>query len=211
MSGDSDKHGWSGRAIIPSYKDFGWALDDLNEVVNFYFSLNRASVTCPRCDGSGLNPESHQLAEDFYDFAGTGRRWREKLTQDEVNLLWEQDRLWDFKELPTAAQVNDWASGSRIGHDAINRWLVVEQRARRLGVWGDCPHCVDGEIYTEDAAHLELTLWVIHPRKGASRGVQIERIEQDELPFAIAYLRQAAERNANRFSRLPVSESKENA
>jgi hypothetical protein len=61
---------------------------------------------------------------------------------------------------------------------------------------------VDGRIYDEPEARVALQLWFIHPRKGASRGVYIKNIEEKEVPEVIAYLKEAAERNANRFSKL---------
>jgi hypothetical protein len=45
-------------------------------------------------------------------------------------------------------------------------------------------------------------LWVLHPRKGASRGIYIKNIEENEVEDVLKYLKQAAERNANRFSKI---------
>lgn len=71
--------GWDARAEIESVSDL-WELDDLNEVVNFYFEIIRESHKCESCDGSGLNPETKQISDDWYDFANTGRRWCENIT-----------------------------------------------------------------------------------------------------------------------------------
>jgi len=49
---------------------------------------------------------------------------------------------------------------------------------------------------------VALQLWILHPRKGASRGVYIKNIEENEVPEVIQYLKIAAERNSNRFSKL---------
>ena len=35
--------------------------------------------------------------------------------------------------IPTADEVNAWAGRGSIGHDAINRMICVETRAKRLG------------------------------------------------------------------------------
>jgi hypothetical protein len=204
-----DKNGgWRSAVIVPTWKEFNWALDELNEVVNFYFSVNRDNHECEACGGSGYNPETKRLSDTFYDFDDTGERWVDKITQDEVDALWDHGRLYDWKRAgvgkPTAAEVN--AQGTGV-HDAINRWILIETRAKRLGVWGECPRCNgNGVIYDTDVAHLSLTLWVIHPRKGASRGVEITLIEQDDMPAVISYLRNAATRNAQRFGRLPEPE-----
>ncbi len=51
----------------------------------------------------------------------------------------------EFEKLPVphldAAIVNKWSSGRGLGHDAINQWICVEVRARRLGVYGKCRRC----------------------------------------------------------------------
>ena len=90
------------------------------------------------------------------------------------------------------------------GHDTINKWICVEAMAKEMGVYGKCEHCGgDGRLFTEPAAHLNLILWVLHPRKGCSRGVEVKNIQEGELPDIYKYLRTAAERNAERFSKLP--------
>jgi hypothetical protein len=65
-----------------------------------------------------------------------------------------------------------------------------------------CAHSGQGEVFTEPAAHLELTLWILHPRKGAARGVQIQRLTESDARAAIAWLKHAAARNAERFSKV---------
>jgi hypothetical protein len=116
------------------------------------------SQDCKVCDGHGLNPATKQIEDDWYNFADTGRRWCNNITQDEVDALIEAGRLMDFthqwtqengwkpiepKPIITAEMVNDW-SYRGMGHDAINRWICVKQRAKRLGVYGLCPVC-EGE------------------------------------------------------------------
>ena len=47
-------------------------------------------------------------------------------------------------------------------------------------------------------------MWFIHPRKGAARGVRLNHIETEEdLECVYDYLREAAARNAERFSKIP--------
>jgi hypothetical protein len=88
-------------------------------------------------------------------------------------------------------------------HDAINRMLLIKYRAERLGVYGECMVCEGhGYVYTAPTPTLALTLWVLHPRKGASRGVEIASVREDGLPAVRAYLRAAAERNADRFAKI---------
>lgn len=126
--------GWDCPRILPTWADFSWELNELNECVHFYFSVERASQQCAACDGQGVNPETKAISDGFY---------------------------------------------------------------------GQCSDCGgQGYIYTEPSAHVSLTLWILHPRKGCSRGVEITRISQADLPAIVTWLTTAAERNAERFARV---------
>lgn len=220
---------WSKPWNAPTVQEGLIELDDLNECVNFYFQVTRRNKPCTACEGTCYNPATKQLYDDWYDFAGTGRRWCDKITQDEVVELVKQGRLteltdrrysydglwhyWDREakeqkllegepNFPTAEKVNAWAQKG-MGHDAINCWICVETRARRLGVWGPCEVCRGrGKVYLEPKAHLSLQLWILHPRKGCSRGIYIERVEKEDLPRVTEFLQEAARRNQARFSRV---------
>lgn len=198
--------GWASSKSNATWNDFGpWELDDLNECVNFYFFLERDSEDCEVCHGSGINPETERIANSFYDHQSpTGKGWHDQITQDEVQALLDAGRLHLDSEgqSPTAEEVNQWQRGRGLGHDAINRWILIEARAKRLGVYGHCPHCDQGTVYTSDETKLGLMLWMLHPRKGCSRGVEVLEITESELPQVYAWLRGAAARNAARFSSL---------
>lgn len=198
-----DEGDWSSRQTIPSVSEL-WKLNDYNEVVNFYFELIRDSHECKACEGSGLNPETLQLKKDWYDFDDTGRRWDSNLVQEEVDALWDNHRLsCDFESKPTAAEVNTWNRGRGIGHDAINQWICVETRAKRLGIWGECRCCNGtGHIFDADKAHVELQLWVLHPRIGASRGLRVTNVEKSDVPRIVQYLKEARQRNDDKFSKI---------
>ena len=47
--------GWDARVIKNSWGEFSpsFNLDELNECVNFYFSVRRENAWCPNCDGNG--------------------------------------------------------------------------------------------------------------------------------------------------------------
>lgn len=226
----SDKGGWSSRIITPTWKDHSdWSLDNLNECVNFYFEIYRKNHECPHCEGSGENPETHQLSKDWYDFDRTGRRWSNKIGEVEIEALVKRGRLSDLNnfhghydeedecwykwengekvkcekpDFPTPEEVNEW-SEKGFGHDAINKWICVKARAKHLGIYGKCDECEGlGVLYDEDKARVALQLWYLHPRKGCSRGVYIESIEQEDLPEIVEYLKKAAKRNTDRFSGL---------
>lgn len=208
-------HGWDSRVITEKWAERSFDLDELNEVVNFYFYAQRDSQNCAACGGSGSNPATKLIADTFYEHSSpTGEFWNDKITQDEVDALVEHHRLHDLTSVfvagegwkkkdgpnPTAAEVNAWQRGRGMGHDGINRWILIETRARRLGVYGKCEACEGhGGVFTADSARLGLVLWVLHPRKGCSRGVDIRNIREDELPAVFSYLSEAAQRNADRF------------
>lgn len=146
----------------------------------------------------------------------TGRRWCDAITQDEVDALVAACRLRSFDtanrrlvSVPrTAAEVNAAnAQGAKhhhdLYHDGINRGILIEQRAKRLGVWGTCPSC-DGHGYafTAPRGHLNVVLWILHPRKGCSRGVRVTKLSEADADSAKQWLREAARRNALRFGKL---------
>lgn len=207
--------GWNAAVLGGRWGEDGGrppGLDDLNEVVNFYFSLERDSTECEACGGSGLNPASRAISDGFYAHSSpTGIGWNGAITEDEVEALIANHRLWrpgEKRPRPTAAEVNAANGPGRRGfgifcHDAINRWILIETRCKRLGVWGICGvgPCLNGRVFTETACRLALTLWVLHPRKGCSRAWGIREIPEAALPEVYGYLAAAAKRNAARFGK----------
>jgi hypothetical protein len=200
MMGNKGGAGWNQPAIVERWADFDWPLNDLNEVASFYFYVERDEEDCADCEHTGYNPKTKAIADDFYDFANAGRKWSHRITDDEAAKLVEERRA---PAGSTAAEINAAnAPGARgFGHDAINRFILIEQRARRLGVWGLCPKCDGrGSVFISDTAHLGLVLWMLHPRKGCSRGVEVKALAREDVAKAVAYLAAAAKRNAERFS-----------
>lgn len=212
-----ERGGWSDPVFIDTWKEFfdSWKLNELNELVNFYFQVTNNNKECIACEGTGYCPEGKKAYDEWYSFnnteweyIGRDKRYNKNahcynITQCEVDALWEAGRLWDFKEKPTPEQVNEWAK-HRLGHDAINKSICIKAQLKSMGIdntW--CSYCDGhGHIYLDEKAHVSLILWFLHPRKGCSRGVEVKRIEQDELPEIFAYLQHAAERNQNRFSKV---------
>lgn len=213
----TDDKGWATSTIYDSWEEFGpWDLDDLNEVVNFYFAVGRKDEECAVCEGSGYGPEAKQVSDDWYDFDNTGRKWCYDITQDEVDALIESNRLFDFTHrvvdgkwkqndpliIPSAEEVNTWAQKG-MGHDSINKWVCVRARCNRLGYEINCPVCKgEGRLHIEPKAYASLILWVIHPRKGACKGIEINNIKEDELPEIFNFLKEAHERNTNRWKEI---------
>ncbi len=137
-----------GRTLKRVPLDFNWPSGKLWKG---YINPYRA-IECPYCDRSGYNPETKRISESFYN----GERWCDKITQDEVEALIQHDRLREFTHtyipgigwkpidpppVVTAEQINAWQRGRGIGHDGVNRHILIEARATRLGVWGLCPEC----------------------------------------------------------------------
>lgn len=131
---------------------------------------------------------------------------------DEHKEIWEtldrslpmSQRQWvecEKPEFPTPEKVNQW-NRNGMGHDAINRWICVETRAKHLGIYGHCDNCDEGYIYDEERGKVGLQLWYLHPRKGSSKGVYIKEIKEDEVESVIDYLKLAAKRNQERFNNL---------
>ena len=200
----NDKGGWDAGITEQSWANDGpFSLDELNEVVNFYFELDRESEECEMCGGTGSAPFARELNRSFYDFEEEGNRWCDDITQDDVDVLWEAGRLRvGFEKKPTAAQVNAWNAAPGLGHDAINRWVMIDARCKELGHPTTCEHCHDGAKHTAPTAHVNFIIWVLHPRKGCSRGVEYTNIQREDLPSIFDFLRDAAMRNAERFSKV---------
>lgn len=170
-----------GREIRRVPLDFKWPLN----VPWRGFMCPYESQECKPCDGGGLNPATKQISDDWYDFARTGRKWCYDITQDEVDALVKADRLYDFTHtwksgdgwkpknppyIPTAEEVNSWAQYG-LGHDAINHWICVEARARRLGVYGKCEWCNgEGEIWFSDKVKELSERWHDEERYGPPTG-----------------------------------------
>jgi hypothetical protein len=250
--------GWNTPMVKPTWADFAphFHLDDLNECVNFYFEVNRASEECKACGGNGTHIDAQWVSKSFYSHSSPFKRqslreqqaeavmaqfgagptrllgyggypsvdlltrygtafrefcdemrlhgsWADRITEDEAQAIIAKGRA---KQGDTAASINARQKGGGFeSHDAINRWILIEQRCKRLGLPLHCPACDGhGHVFTEPEAHVSLVLWWLHPRKGCSRGIEIERIQQDDLPAVQAFLKAAAQRNAERFSGLAL-------
>lgn len=198
-----DDQSWASRILVDTWDEFSFPLDELNEVAHFYFSIERDSKRCESCNGNGLNEATQDIQRSWFNFQNDGNGWEDKLTDVEVKALFNHGRLPTYTTVPPAEEVNRYFANEPFGHDAINRWICVEARARHRGVYGQCPACEgEGSFYVESNCRLALTLWFLHPRKGASRGVMVKGIRQEQLSAARAFLRQAADRNAQRFAKV---------
>lgn len=96
--------------------------------------------------------EAVRLAELF------NSRWSHHLDSDDVAALLKANRLWDFRGkgcTPTPKEVDEW-SISTFGHDSMNCWIVVEEKAKRLGIPYTCDAC-QGEGSVWDSSENQAT------------------------------------------------------
>jgi hypothetical protein len=202
--------GWGGNQFYDSWKDFGpWGVDDLNVCANFYFSVERDSKECPTCGGNGYHPDAQEVVNTFYRHQNArGISWSDKITQDELDVLIAEGRIKEGASLADVNAANSYSrrpgSGFGHSHDAINRCILIEQRLKRLGLPKTCPACEGtGHVYTAPEPHVTLTLWWLHPRKGAQRAIEVKNIQQADLNDVYAFLTKAREQNDQRFSKIP--------
>jgi hypothetical protein len=68
----------------------------------------------------------------------------------------------------------------------------------------DCEGCLKGKPCgrTKEEPRVELLLWKLHPRKGASKGVIYRKVEEKDLPGICRTLAEAARQNAVRFEKI---------
>ena len=132
-------------------------------------------------------------------------QWAHHLVQADVDALVAAGRLRSLTRdghKPTAEEVNTWSLDG-MGHDSINQHVCTRARCERAGVPMECMVCNgSGHVFTEPAGHLNLVVWMIHPRKGCSRGVRILNLSREDALAAREWLRTAAERNAERFAKV---------
>lgn len=159
-----------GRELKRVALNFEWPI---NQIWKGFINPYR-SIECKSCERTGLNPATKKIDDEWYNFENpswvnlpNGKRfnnnaWSNHLTEIEVKALVEGNRLHDFTHtwipgtgwvkndpvtIPTPEQVNEW-NQKGFGHDAINKWICVEARAKHLGVYGKCKYCKgEGELW----------------------------------------------------------------
>ncbi|MFI5296879.1 MAG: hypothetical protein ACHREM_02180 [Polyangiales bacterium] len=204
LNGDAC-HGWARAVEYASWKDHEITLDELNEVVHFYFEVARDADECARCGGNGEAPEAKALRTKLWGPKGR-RSHVSELVASELRVLIAEKRLSLSTDLPDADLV---AAAKRLASpfegiiDAINDGILLEARCKEAGIAFMCPKCDgDGSFYTTSPARLRLVYWLLHPRKGASGGVTVDHVQKSDLPAVYAFLTEAARRNAERFAKV---------
>ena len=91
---------------------------------------------CAPCEGTGYGQETLRLYKNFH----SGVRWQFDLTPDEIELLFDGGRLFEFDHCPTLGELNAWQRQG-FGLDVVARHLCTEARAMRLGFYSLCDAC----------------------------------------------------------------------
>lgn len=227
----SDNTGWFSRVIVPSWDDFEFDLSDYNECVNFYFELSRKETQCPNCKGTGLTEYANliQLSfdKDTTIFTNDDQSktvlnivYKElgryhplyKFCQDMIldpDGYWGKENTLNQREIEYLDnKLTDWRENTH--NKVVNRlssstgFLFAQERCKDWNIEFLCPTCEgSGYVAAENSqCKVSLILWILHPRKGASRGVKVEDIQEENLPEIFEYLKLAQERNDQRFSKI---------
>lgn len=124
--------------------------------------------------------------------------------------MWKTDDGWEGRVFVESWSEFDWKL------DDINECVhfyfqlhcdskdcaACERGGYRRGTEDLCQKCDgEGSVFTSPA-RVQLILWMLHPRKGAARGVEIQRVERADLPAVMRWLAEAARRNAERFAKV---------
>lgn len=156
------------------------------EIHDFYFEVHTPSENCECCSASGKNKDYAEMAEGFYLHGGG--RWagwgQEKLFQNEIDALVDEGRI-RAKDGESITPENLKQYLGRMGHDAINRWILIPLRARNLGIDdNDCFECVGTGLIPTDATKILLHAWTFDPEAGTSRcdtAISVQPEELDEI------------------------------
>ncbi len=137
--------------------DFEWPF---GKVWKGYINPYPEPKTCEVCEGSGHNAATKQLDDSYHRDPLTGESgWSYDITQDEVQALVDAGRLkisthvrkpdgkaesQEGNYVPTAKEVNEAYSRGvdpMARYSGVRQYILVETRAKRLGVFGHCEAC----------------------------------------------------------------------
>lgn len=181
-------------------------LDDYNECAHFYFDIVRDHKPCvcakkvPYCAGNSPELQDAYLAVQPSD-----------IDEDDLTAL-VAGNCFQGETKPSLAEVNAFnakVKPSNLFHPLAwanqdyYKYIIAKSRTERRGHPTECAECQGSGVYWLGEAKLNLVLWWLYPRKGASGGVTIEDVKQEDMPKVLAWLRHAAERNAAKFVNIP--------
>lgn len=196
--------------------DYLSRLDDSNECAHFYFDIHRDSKPCESCNVdsrtyAGTSPEVRQL----WDALTFGDK---TLTKEDIDSLWSAPQKGEVPK-PKADEVNEFNRNTPAGtaYDHPFKWasnwynvyLVARGRAKALGLPLECPECEGEADIFIGPPKLQLHLWWLYPRHCGSGEVVVDNIHKEDMPLVLAWLEEAARRNAAKFVNIlnpPASE-----
>lgn len=152
-----------GREIKRVALDFNWPLHAIwKGYINPYHAHE-----CKACKGSGMNAATKQLSDDWYDFAETGRRWCDSITQDEVDALVAAGRLMDFTRRPINEEQVEQLK-KQIEEGGSGYWLKEPNgycpTAEEVNAWNKKNHGILG-------GHDSINHWICVRRRAERLGV----------------------------------------
>lgn len=110
---------------------------------------------------------------------------------------------WQLQLLAFNPSYVFWAPGDdyMVGDGWEKNWRFQTWSEFRSAGWNldDLNECVHFYFEIQRDRSVRVVFWMIHPRKGGSRGITVG-ITQDDVPAVLSYLAEAARRNAARFA-----------
>ncbi len=196
---------WGSPLFFKSWVDHTIELDDLNEVVHYYFEVKRDTKDCTCENGYSAYATRFKEEQPYYrKDVPKSRLPGERLTDEALQVLFERKRICTEGVNPSTKDLRQVAlDRGNMLMDSMSIHTLLDHECRKQGVPLTCSICDgDGRVYLETPAYLSLVYWLLHPRKGAGRGVEVNHIEREQLPEVYRFLSQAAERNAKRFEKV---------
>ena len=196
----SNKGQWDSDCELNNFDEM-WELDDLNELANYYFRVEKKVRQCDACEGNGLSRRAEEERENIrYD--------NRNLVEEDLDAL-DKDGWFDLrryggrpksiKEFLTASKYQEFTI------DALRIHTILRGRAERGGYDYLCPNCQgNGCLNIDSEYHLALQIWMLHPRKGSSCGILIHNITEKDLPAVYKLLRTAKDRFDSKFDKLDL-------
>jgi hypothetical protein len=203
LMGRIDEGDWDSSLFFENWAAFTQReVSQFNLVADYYFYLCRENEDCKACDGSGLSPRAKNLSKELHELALIKGEVTYFLQEENIESLMASKAIPDiFGEVSSETQMVEMIKDGTISSIGFfSHKACLEGKARSLGFERDCHECNGkGFNFSQDKAHASLVVWMLHPRFGASRGIEIKEIQEGEIPEIQSFLQDAATLNQQRF------------